>query len=186
MGRPNLDVIKARLTDLVDILAYVQELEVERDAARSQTAEDVGRMQRVVYDELVSAVRAALPSADVSAIDGAGSDGDEFEFTAAEVSIACGMLTDALEEVRAERDRLARTLACERGEWAPKGWTCAEVGTPDQWTRPWGEERTALVRRVRGRRWRWQTSGWEPATVGYAPTALDAIEAADAAIKETS
>lgn len=91
------------------------------DAANKRADEDLGRMQHVVYDALIRGVKGALPDANLSRIDGAASDGDEFEFTEAEVSIALSMLDDALTEARealatvtAERDELRKVAEAVR------------------------------------------------------------------------
>lgn len=84
--------------------ARLAEVERERDA-------DLGRMQNVVYDALVSGVKSSIPGADIGRIDGAGSDSDEFDFTAAEVSIALSMMDDEIERVKQERDEARAQLA---------------------------------------------------------------------------
>ena len=93
----------------------IEELKAEREA-RVKAEGDLGRMQNVVRDALCAAVKGAIPDANLSRIDGGGSDGDEFDFTAAEVSIACGMFEDEIEALRtriADLERLNRALSDE-------------------------------------------------------------------------
>lgn len=108
----------------------------ERDKAEERADSDVARMQQVVYDALVSGVKAALPDADIGRIDGAGSDGDEFEFTEAEVSIALSMLDDALTELRAERDaaREERDAAIDRRDFTTE-WYATRIKTLEEWAK---------------------------------------------------
>lgn len=100
-----------------------------------------------------------------------------------------------VEALEAERDRLDRVLRCERGESAPEGWEVRvqEVGGerfPDiriQFLRgPPTSRGRPRVSRVRDG-WEWQTAprGAPDCCLGVEPTALHAIEAANAALAET-
>jgi hypothetical protein len=89
---------------------------------------------------------------------------------------------EVLSEVTAERDRLARVLAVERGDVtaAPDGW---------RWRGSWRVERgedlwasVALVTQGAERWWGWYVGGAPSRLDGRADTALEAMEAADAAL----
>ena len=73
----------------------------------------------------------------------------------------------------AERDRLARILAVERGDAsaAPEGW---KRNKWDVWERPSGS-----VERIQAGEWDWLAD----MESGIAPTALEAMESADAALR---
>lgn len=100
-----------------------------------------------------------------------------------------------LAEVEAERDaavaradRLARVLACERGEWAPEGWVYSFsqgqwMHIADPFRKVW---RNGWMRRPDGSgyvAWGWEAWIGGEQIEGVAPTALEAIEATDAARK---
>lgn len=87
-----------------------RELLAERNEARA----GIGKMQEVVRNAGIDAVREYLPDFDESRIDGAGTDSDEYDFTAAEVAQAVCAVGEKLDEARAEADRLRRALAAER------------------------------------------------------------------------
>lgn len=84
-----------------------------------------------------------------------------------------------------ERDRLARILAVERGgeSQAPEGWSCG----PSGWCvrGPDGQDVSMIAREETNRPWVWWShpDGGEQRE-GTAPSALEAMEAADAARKE--
>ena len=84
---------------------------------------------------------------------------------------------DLIETLKAQRDRLARILTVERGDEsaAPEGWRC--VGLP-----VWARDDGSAVSGVPGA-YDWFARGDDLPFVarGTAPTALDAMEAADAA-----
>jgi hypothetical protein len=96
-----------------------------------------------------------------------------------------GQVDDLLvlhDEVTAERDRLARVLAVERGDQtaAPDGW---------RWRGSWRVERgedlwasVNLVTQGFERWWGWYVGGAPSRLDGRAGTALEAMEAADAAL----
>jgi hypothetical protein len=87
-----------------------------------------------------------------------------------------------LGEVEAERDRLARILAVERGDvaMAPDGWG---HGFAYAWRRQAGESRL-IVDRASGGSWSWTTRTLNATVSGHADTALEAMEAAEAALAE--
>lgn len=95
-------------------------------------------------------------------------------------------LCESLARVLGERDRLARILAVERGEegQAPEGWTCPHGGAwytgEDDDVSPF-----AWVERARGEhgRWVWDATCGGLDRKGEAPSALEAMEAADAALE---
>jgi len=91
---------------------------------------------------------------------------------------------DRLEAVEAERDRLARILAVERGDEsaAPKGWTMTR---PGRWSHPYTDDAHACVYLLDAgpNQWGWYVSAPDASRnhSASAPTALEAMEAADAA-----
>lgn len=100
----------------------------------------------------------------------------------------------------AERDRLREILACERGERAPEGWEWCLV-RDEAWSDDFDDEGawvwcrgrdTRIVRSAQTGRWMAWTltpglrNSWDgQAPKDHLPTALEAIEAADRAAKET-
>jgi hypothetical protein len=84
------------------------------------------------------------------------------------------------DEVEAERDRLARILAVERGDQtaAPDGWG---HGFAYAWQRRAADHRL-IVDRCTGTSWSWAARAPSVTVSGHAPTALEAMEAADAAL----
>ena len=90
---------------------------------------------------------------------------------------------DHLRAALAEADRLTRTLACERGEWAPEGWV--HIFSESRWLNPdgasvWRRWTTESGRHQYVWTWGlWRAGQWVD---GTAPTALEAIEACNAAI----
>ncbi len=123
---------------------------------------------------------------------------DELPTVAAQVEA----LSERVAQAEKERDRLRLVLACERGEWAPKGWKWRLVKN-DAWIDgfdygvwAWCRGRsTRVVRSAQTGRWQ----KWAPMpglrnfwtgqpNDAHIPTALEAIEhadAADLAAKET-
>lgn len=106
-----------------------------------------------------------------------------------------------LAHLREREARLTRILACERGEWAPEGWKWRRIRDEawvgfddDDGVRAWCRGRsTRVVRSARTGRWTAWTlmpgmcDCWDAqADKDHAPTALEAIEAADAAAREVS
>lgn len=85
-------------------ICRLADVEAERDAARV----GIGKMQEVVRNAGIDAVREYLPDFDELRIDGAGTDGDEYDFTGAEVAQAVHAVGEKLAEVEAERDTLRR------------------------------------------------------------------------------
>lgn len=89
----------------------------------------------------------------------------------------------------AQLERARRILAVEQGREGPPEWVAWEMPAGDvfgtsrvQWSRRWGGGQTATVWRIKGA-WRWQTSNDSPnRKTGHAPTALEAIEACEAAM----
>jgi hypothetical protein len=101
-------------------------------------------------------------------------------------------LAASIVELEAERDRLRDILRCERGEWAPEGWALIS-SVPLTWQR--GDAYVVRERSNFGHlEWRWsiivdrydtdESPRFVPLARGSAPTALEAIEAADAAARE--
>lgn len=88
--------------------------------------------------------------------------------------------SDAFREclpIAEERDRLLRLLAVERGDesQAPEGWR----RPAGRWIGPCG---ASVVRGYApGGGQAWAAFGWDGAVLGWHPTALEAMEAADAA-----
>ena len=85
------------------------------------------------------------------------------------------------DEARAERDRLARILAVERGD---------ESQAPAGWSRPggrWvGAGGVSVMRGdAPGGGQAWTSFGWDSRHLGWYPCALEAMEAADAAREVT-
>lgn len=80
----------------------------------------------------------------------------------------------AHDEVTAERDRLRDILRCERGEWAPDGW----VWRPAE--RAWQSAINLVMLHDGGWGWCFR-KGTGRRGQGTAPTALEALEAADKA-----
>lgn len=80
------------------------------------------------------------------------------------------------DEVAAERDRLRDILRCERGEWAPDGW----VWRPAE--RAWQSAINLVMLHDGGWGWCFR-KGTGRRGQGTAPTALEAIEAADKAAR---
>ena len=86
--------------------------------------------------------------------------------------------------LRAERDRLARILAVERGDEsaAPEGWTMTR---PGRWSHPYTDDAHACVYLLDTgpNQWGWYVSAPDAGRnhSASAPTALEAMEAADAA-----
>ena len=71
--------------------------EAERDRLRAERDRDIGRMQEIVRDALLDGlVYFGLPAE----IDGGVSDGDEYDFTGAEVAQAVDALGDEIERLR--------------------------------------------------------------------------------------
>jgi len=87
---------------------------------------------------------------------------------------------DLIETLKAQRDRLARILAVERGDEsaAPEGWRIdGRIGGRPSWRGNGGD-----CGWERGEWLWWRGPDWQFAhACGTAPTALDAMEAADAA-----
>lgn len=91
-----------------------------------------------------------------------------------------------VEAARSERDRLRRILAVERGDQgaAPEGWHRVSA-------RRWGRESRrycSAVDRFEGAgktEWRFHFGTTPPGPMGPYPSALEAMEAADRAAKET-
>jgi len=97
----------------------------------------------------------------------------------------------ALRDVRIERDRLQRVLAVERGDesQAPEGWTLEHDYEDSRWTKgesynfedePWAIVWPSLGGPVR---WEAHTADYAQNAEGEASSALDALEAADAALE---
>lgn len=82
--------------------------------------------------------------------------------------------------IEAERDRLAQILAVERGDesQAPEGW---EVAGGMWWKRAENMDVSAVLMRRTPRGWDWVV--FHGNVLGYQPTALEAMEAADAALE---
>ncbi len=73
----------------------------------------IGQMQQVVYSAARKAVEAHLGPGSADCIDGAGSDGDEYEFTAAEVAQAIHLVGNVLDEERGQhRAREEAVASC--------------------------------------------------------------------------
>jgi len=90
-------------------------------------------------------------------------------------------LAYSLAECERERDRLRDILACERGERAPEGWTWSPFAT---WRRAAADPRTTAAiawrhEQAPGTEWSWRV---DRQRLGCCATALEAIEAADAAL----
>lgn len=92
-AKRNATFIAHARTDIPALVAEVRRLREERDAERAA----VGRMQDHVRAELVRHLRSSgVPYAD--SIDGGASDGDEYDFTGAEISQAMSMLEEHVRE----------------------------------------------------------------------------------------
>lgn len=104
----------------------------------------------------------------------------------ADLIAAAPDLAAAVVSLAAERDRLERVLACERGdaEAAPDGW---RLTRPGRWSRPYTDDAHACVYLLDTgpNRWGWYVSSPTDRRghSASAPTALEAMEAADAADK---
>lgn len=204
------DLIANAPTDLAALLAYVRELEEVR-AERDQLLAYIRNVADLAgYHQEIAAVKPGdtghdsrwVERTDLDAARAAYAtryDDGEGRPVAELITTLLGeidALRESRERVRAEadrleqeRDRLARVLRCERGEWAPEGWSyrasrsCwrGPVGAAVERTTVWANGREVAVWRW----WRW-TLDQHQIGEGTAPTALEAIEAANAAIKETS
>ena len=74
--------------------------------------DDVRHLQDVVRAELIRSLKRVFPNVDHShRIDGGGSDGDEFDFTRIEVSIATGLLEEEIGRLRALKAARAAVVA---------------------------------------------------------------------------
>ena len=107
---------------------------------------------------------------------------------------------DEADRLTAERDRLALILRCERGEWAPEGWErndwdrdvigytryvgpTGETSPCDGKSERWGQW---VYRDSPKSAWTWDIDECEEGRTietGTTPTALEAIEAANAALR---
>lgn len=167
------DALRSLARKAADDLATVTR---ERDEARARIAtidKDVGRLQDVVRVALCDAVKGTIPTANLSRIDGGCSDGDEFEFTATEVSIACGMLTEEIDELRA-------ALLNERGEGEPpsEGWAPVDA-TPGRWEH---HARGWCCYRIKTREYIVVERGSLSGELAREKTAREAMRAADTAL----
>jgi len=93
---------------------------------------------------------------------------------------------ETVEGLRRERDRLARILAVERGDvgQAPEGWSCGPGGWCVRGTD--GQDVAIVSREDTDAPWVWWSypDGGEERE-GTAPSAMEAMEAADEARKAT-